>query len=119
MTSHDVKNYGIRYEIPVGSRGTRAGIAYSQSNYELNTNSMYDSLGRSKGISIYGMTPIYRDREDRVTAIYGYDRRDIRDELNFKVLPGILPNITTDKTADVWHVGVSGSQYNPNQFTQY
>lgn len=119
LTSHDVKNYGIRYETPVGSRGTRAGIAYSQSNYELNTNSMYDSLGRSKGISIYGMTPIYRDREDRVTAIYGYDRRDIRDEIKFRILPGILPNITTDKTADVWHVGVSGSQYNPNQFTQY
>ena len=117
-TSHDVKDYGIRYEIPVGADGTRLGLAYSQSNYELHTNEMYDSLGKSKGISIYGMTPIYRDRQNKITGIYGYDHRDITDEavlnianLNFRV--------TTDKEADVWHMGISGTQYNPNQFTQY
>ena len=60
LSSHDVKNYGIRYELPVGSRGTRVGIAYSQSSYEMSTNSFYDTLGKSKGISLYGMTPVYR-----------------------------------------------------------
>ena len=71
LSSHDVKNYGILYETPVGNRGTRAGIAYSQTNYEINSNSLYNTLGKSKGLSIYGITPLYRDKSNRLTAIYG------------------------------------------------
>ncbi len=117
LSSHDLKNYGIRYEAPIGSRGTRAGIAYSQTTYDFRSNDYFDSIGRSRGISIYGMTPIYRDRMNRVTAIYGYDRRDIKDEINLKDWGRRIT--TADKTANVWHIGVSGSQYYPNQFTQY
>ena len=117
LSSHDVKNYGIRYELPIGSRGTRMGVAYSQSSYELSTNSFYDTLGKSKGISLYGMTPVYRDRSNRITAIYGYDHRDIEDELRFSV--NELGRMKTEKDADVVHIGISGSQYNVNQFTQY
>ena len=83
LSSHDVKSYSVRYETPIGYDGTRVGIAYSQSMYELHTNDFYNSLGKSRGISIYGMTPLYRDRMNRLTAIYGYDRRRIEDRLNF------------------------------------
>lgn len=117
LTSHDVKNYGIRYEAPVGSRGTRLGIGYSQSSYDISSNDMYDSLGRSRGISVYGLTPIYRDRLNRVTAIYGFDRRKIKNDINIKDSHKRMT--IADKTANVWHVGISGSQYYPNQFTQY
>lgn len=117
LSSHDVKNYGVRYELPVGSRGTRVGLAFSRTSYEMNTNSFYDSLGTSEGISIYGTTPIYRDKANRITAIYGYDHRDIEDELRFTISQ--LGRYTTQKDADVWHIGISGSQYNVNQFTQY
>ena len=124
ITSHDVDNYGIRYETPVGSRGTRVGIAYSKSSYDLRTNEWYDSIGESQGISLYGMTPIFRDRQNRITAIYGYDRRDITDEININSIKIAgeeikFPKIATEKNADVWHIGISGSQYNVNQFTQY
>lgn len=117
LTNHDVKNYGVRYEAPVGRDGTRWGVGWSQSSYDLSTNSFYDSLGQSRGISFYGYTPIYRDRMNRVTAIYGYDHRKIKDRLHFNV--SILPELVTEKTANVAHIGISGSQYNPNQFTQY
>ena len=63
------------------------------------------------------MTPVYRDRSNRITAIYGYDHRDIEDELRFSI--DGLGRMKTEKDADVWHVGISGSQYNVNQFTQY
>lgn len=116
LSSHDVENYGVRYEAPVGSRGTRVGVAYSKSSYEMYPEGILDTLGESEGISIYGMTPIYRDKSNRITAIYGYDRRDITDELRWNI-PISLPK--TEKTANVWHVGISGSQYNVNQFTQY
>lgn len=117
ISSHDVKNYSIRYEAPVGYDGTRIGLAYNRSEYELHTNAFYNSLGKSQGISIYGLTPLYRDKMNRLTAIYGYDHRKIEDSYRFRVLN--LPEIGVDKDADVWHAGVSGSQYYPNEFLQY
>ena len=117
MSSHDVKNYSVRYETPAGRGGTRLGAAFSQSEYELHTNSLYTSLGRSRGISLYGMTPLYRDRMNRLTAMYGYDRRDMEDSYRFRAAS--WPELKVGKRADVWHAGLSGSQYYPNEFTQY
>lgn len=124
ISNKDTQNYSIRYETPVGYRGSRIGIAWSQSNYELHTNDWYDSLGKSKGLSIYGLTPLWRDKMNRLTAIYGYDHRMIEDTLRFRpwqfgneLLQ--LPESETDKTANVFHVGLSGSQYYPNEFLQY
>lgn len=114
LTNHDTKNYGARYEAPVGREGTRWGIGWSQSSYDLNTNSFYNSLGQSRGFSFYGLTPVYRDRMNRVTAIYGYDHRKIKDRLR---LAGI--ELTTEKMANVYHAGISGSKYLPNRFSQY
>lgn len=119
LTNHDTKNYGARYEAPVGRGGTRWGIGWSQSSYDLNTNSFYNSLGQSRGFSFYGLTPVYRDRMNRVTAIYGYDHRKIKDRLQLKAagLAGI--ELTTEKMANVYHAGISGSRYLPNRFSQY
>ena len=117
MSSHDVKNWSARYETPVGYDGTVLGVAYSRSEYELHTNGFYDSLGESEGISLYGLTPLYRDRSDRVTLIYGYDHRKITNRYRFRM--GDLPTLRGEKDADVWHVGISGSQYAPNEFLQY
>ena len=119
LTNHDTKNYGARYEAPVGRDGTRWGIGWSQSSYDLSTNSFYNSLGQSRGFSFYGLTPVYRDRMNRVTAIYGYDHRKIKDRLQLKAagLAGI--ELTTEKMANVYHAGISGSQYLPNRFSQY
>ncbi len=116
MSSHDVKNWSARYETPVGWDGTRLGVAYSKSEYELHTNGFYDSLGESEGISFYGLTPLYRDRSDRVTLIYGYDHRKITNRYRFHEA---IPTMRGEKDADVWHVGISGSQYAPNEFLQY
>lgn len=119
LTNHDTKNYGARYEAPVGRGGTRWGIGWSQSSYDLSTNSFYNSLGQSRGFSFYGLTPVYRDRMNRVTAIYGYDHRKIKDRLQLKAagLAGI--ELTTEKMANVYHAGISGSRYLPNRFSQY
>lgn len=117
LTSHDVQNYSILYETPVGYTGTRLGLAVNRSEYELHTNNFYTSLGQSTGVSVYGITPLYRDRMNRVTAIYGYDDRKIKDRYRF--IDNFFPELKTEKRAHVWHVGISGSQYYPNEFTQY
>lgn len=112
-----MENYAARYELPVGRDGTRIGVAYSRSEYELHTNGFYDSLGKSEGLSLYGLTPLYRTRSDRLTFIYGYDHRKITNRYRFRL--GDLPTLRGEKDADVWHVGISGSQYAPNEFLQY
>ena len=117
MSSHDTDSWSARYEAPVGRDGTRLSVAYSRSEYELNTNDWYSTLGDSEGLSIYGLTPLYRDRSDRLTLIYGYDHRDIENRYRFKGM--VQPDLKNEKTADVWHVGISGSQYAPNEFLQY
>lgn len=119
LTNHDTKNYGARYEAPVGRDGTRWGIGWSQSSYDLNTNSFYNSLGQSRGFSFYGLTPVYRDRMNRVTAIYGYDHRKIKDRLQLKAAGLAGRELTTEKMANVYHAGISGSKYLPNRFSQY
>lgn len=119
LTNHDTKNYGARYEAPVGRDGTRWGIGWSQSSYDLNTNSFYNSLGQSRGFSFYGLTPVYRDRMNRVTAIYGYDHRKIKDRLQLKAAGLAGRELTTEKMANVYHAGISGSRYLPNRFSQY
>ena len=116
-SSHDVENYAARYELPVGRDGTRLGVAYSRSEYELHTNGFYDSLGKSEGLSLYGLTPLYRTRSDRLTLIYGYDHRKITNRYRFRL--GDIPTQRMEKDTDVWHVGISGSQYLPNEFLQY
>lgn len=119
LTNHDTKNYGARYEAPVGRDGTRWGIGWSQSSYDLSTNSFYNSLGQSRGFSFYGLTPVYRDRMNRVTAIYGYDHRKIKDRLQLKAAGLAGRELTTEKMANVYHAGISGSKYLPNRFSQY
>lgn len=117
MSSHDTDSWSARYEAPVGRDGTRLGVAYSRSEYELNTNDWYSTLGDSEGLSIYGLTPLYRDRSDRLTLIYGYDHREIENRYRFK--GQVEPDLKNEKNANVWHVGISGSQYAPNEFLQY
>ncbi|OUO91375.1 hypothetical protein B5F39_13100 [Cloacibacillus sp. An23] len=119
ITNEETKNYSLRYEMPVGARGTRLGFAYSKTNYEFTPNSLYDSLGESEGLSVYGLTPLYRSKADRLTLIYGYDHRNITDEYRFREEILRPFDFGRDKTASVWHIGLSGSRYGVNQFLQY
>lgn len=118
ISNKHTKNYGINYETAIGSRGTRWGVGYSKSSYDLGTvSSFLNPEGESEGFSFYGLTPVYRDMSKRVTAIYGYDHRKITDEVHWNI-PGIwAADISTEKDADVFHVGVAVSEYMPNRFT--
>ena len=119
LTDEDTDNYSVRYELPIGARGTRLGFAYSKTSYEFTPNSLFDSLGESEGLSVYSLTPLYRSKADRLTLIYGYDHRDITDEYRFREEANHRYNFGSDKDANVWHIGLSGSRYGVNQFLQY
>lgn len=116
LTNHDTRNYSVRYEMPIGHLGTRWGVGYSRNTYDF-MNSGNNSIGKSQGLNFYGSTLVHRDRNTRVTAIYGYDHRDITDE--FKLTSFGNFGVKTEKTSDVGHVGLTGSNYQNNMVTQY
>ena len=116
ISNKHTKNYGVNYETAVGSRGTRWGVGYSRSSYDMDRLGLWDPTGESEGFSFYGLTPVYRDMSKRVTAIYGYDYRKITDDMNCILpIPGL--SFSTDKTANVLHAGIATSEYLPNRFT--
>ena len=120
ISSKDLDNYGVRYDIPIGDDGTRWGIGYSRTSYETHnlgkvSTDFLTNIGTSKGFSFYGSTPLHRSKSDRVTLLYGYDHRKITTDLRLlgrKYSSG-------ERTANVFHVGVSGSQYQKDHFLSY
>ncbi|MDO4921380.1 MAG: ShlB/FhaC/HecB family hemolysin secretion/activation protein [Phascolarctobacterium sp.] len=116
ISNKHTKNYGVNYELPIGSRGTRWGVGYSRSSYDLGTVDFWNPTGESEGFSFYGLTTVYRDMSKRATAIYGYDHRKITDDLKLD-FAGLGLRLSTEKTADVLHVGIAASEYLPNRFT--
>ena len=117
ISNKHTKNYGVNYETAIGSRGTRWGVGYSRSSYDLGTVDYWNPTGESEGFSFYGLTPVYRDMSKRATAIYGYDHRKITDDLRFDLIPQLGLHVSTEKKADVLHVGIAASEYLPNRFT--
>ena len=117
ISNKHTKNYGVNYETAIGGRGTRWGIGYSKSSYDLGTVNFWNPTGESEGFSFYGLTPVYRDKSKRLTAIYGYDHRKITDDMRFDLIPQLNWKIGTEKSADVFHAGLAFSEYLPNRFT--
>lgn len=122
ITNEETKNYGVNYETAIGNRGTRWGIGYNKSSYDIGwVDDFINPSGESDSVSFYGLTPIYRDKSKRVTALYGYDRRNIEDNMCVKLDLGSLGSFTSsdtnEKNADVFHVGVAASEYQPNRYT--
>jgi len=72
----------ISYMSPVGSYGTRLGIAYSALNYHLGTDQFeaLDQGGRADVVSLFALHPVIRARNLNVFAHAALDFRDFKDE---------------------------------------
>ncbi len=122
ISNKHTKNYAVNYETAVGSRGTRIGVGVSKTTYDIGwQNGFFNQYGDSEAFSFYGMTPVYRDKSKRVTALYGYDYRRIEDNMDYKLNFGdnliMSASDTNKKHANVFHVGLAASEYQPNLFT--
>lgn len=129
MTSNgDLWGGSVKYEAPVGYRGTRMGVALSLTDYDsvddFSGNSWFDTKGRSIGLSYYGYTPVYRDKRSRVHAIWGYDYRKLKDKYTDSEYSMLMSSIGAElqeskRHSHVGHVGFNGSEYEKNRFTSY
>lgn len=106
-------NYNISYETTVGHSATKLGIGFSRADYELGND--FADLG-AEGIantySIYGRTPLWNTSDSSLDLTYGYDYRDIKDELT-------RFNVSWKKHSHVFHLGLDGMQRGPQTSVQY
>ena len=107
LTNSDLHNYNLGYEMPLDSSGSRLGISYSLMDYSLSGfYNILDAVGRAKTFSIYGSTPFINTSRNYLAAAYGYDNRQLQDEL--RTLAAVLKNTVTPctwallATAEVW-----------------
>ncbi len=92
--------YNIGYEMPLGHSATKLGFGYSRSDYELG--SIFSELG-AEGVastwSLWGETPLWKTSKSALAVTYGFDYRDITDE---------MMGYTWDKHSVAFHAGLNG-----------
>ena len=105
--------YNLSVEMPVGHSGTTVGLGFSRSDYELG--SLAQALG-AEGVantySIYGRTPIFDTGNGSMEVKYGYDYRDITDELT-------AYDWSWKKHSHIFHLGVDGTGRLPTTWLHY
>ena len=95
-------NYNINYEMPIGHSAAKAGIGFSRSDYEPgNVFRTFGAKGRASTYSLYGRTPIWNTFASSFFVTYGYNYRDITDELT-------RYNFSWKKHSHAFNVGAEG-----------
>lgn len=104
LSNHDLRNYSLGYELPVGQNGTKAGFSVSRMNYELGgALRMAGAKGKANTYSLYGSTPLWQTYGSSQFITYGWDYHDLTDDLESY-------NYSAKKHSHVFHVGVTGMQ---------
>lgn len=113
LTNDHTHNYNLGYEMPLGSRGSRLGISYSQMDYTLGDYfNLLEAVGTARTFSFYGSTPLVNSRGSYVAASYGYDHRQLKDEYR-------LFGYSNAKTSNAMHMGILGRSVGRNSYTGY
>ena len=115
LSNEDLHNYNFGYEMPLGSRGTRLGISYSQMDYTLGDYfALLDAVGRAKTLSLYASAPLINTSNRHLSVIYGYDNRQLKDEMRSFGELG-----STRKHSNTLHGGIVGSRRGSASATGY
>jgi len=104
LTSGSGLKYGrASYQMQFG-RAT-AGVAYTALEYRLGKEfAPLMAHGTAEIASVYGSYPLIRSRNDNLYVLGGYDYKTFQDKVD-------LTATVTDKTADVWWVGLHGNHF--------
>lgn len=102
ISNHDLHNYNIGWDMPVGHSGTNVAFQFSRMDYELGDVLNYlGAKGVANTASISAVTPLWRTERNSLLVNYGYDYRDMTDEMrNY--------DIRIDKHSHVFHAGLEG-----------
>lgn len=117
LSNENLHNYNFGYEMPLGTRGSRLGISYSQMDYTLGDYfAVLDAVGTAKTLSIYGSTPLKNTARQYLAVVYGFDNRQLKDEL--RAFSAFF-DTTTKKRSNSLHLGVVGNAKGQGVYTGY
>ncbi|OGR07015.1 MAG: hypothetical protein A2520_10610 [Deltaproteobacteria bacterium RIFOXYD12_FULL_53_23] len=103
----------IGYNLPVGSYGTKLGLAYSSLTYELGKDlEILGYEGDSSVLSFYAAHPFVRSRRTNLYGIFGYDYKRMEDEgLGHTINDRQVDVVTFGLNGD-WRDGIGGGAVN-------
>lgn len=105
--------YNISMEIPTGHSATKLGIGFSRSDYELGAEAQeLGAQGTTNTYSIFGRTPLWHTAKSSLALTYGYDYRDITDELK-------RFDFSWKKHSHIFHLGMDGLSRGKNFTLSY
>jgi len=113
ISNHDLHNYAVNYEMPVGCGGTVVGVGYSRMDYDLG--GIFRNLGatgKADTYSIYGKTPIFVTTDNSLYVNYGYDYRKLTDDLD-------IFGVSAKKHSHAIFAGINGHNRSGKAVVQY
>lgn len=113
ISNHDLHNYAVNYETPVGYSGTIVGVGYSRMDYDLGGifNNM-GATGSADTYSIYGKTPLFVTTDRSLYVNYGYNYRKLTDDLD-------VFGVSAKKHSHAIFAGINGHNRNGKSVVQY
>ncbi|MET0379462.1 MAG: ShlB/FhaC/HecB family hemolysin secretion/activation protein [Spongiibacteraceae bacterium] len=101
-TQSDMSYGRLSYESLLNGYGTRAGISYSDLEYELGGSlSNLDANGTARVKSAWARQPLLRSRDVNLNAVLQYDKMALRDHID-------VASIRTDREQENWTLAFSG-----------
>ncbi|MDO8810796.1 MAG: ShlB/FhaC/HecB family hemolysin secretion/activation protein [Gallionella sp.] len=102
MTSGGGMNFGrLSYTLPVGTKGTKLGFAYSAMRYKLGREfEVLNATGNAKIASLFALHPFVRSRNFNLYGTAGYDNKTMLNEAG--------TGKTSDNRDNLFSFGVTG-----------
>ena len=111
ISNHDLHNYYVNYEALVGHGGTSLGIGFSRMDYKLGgLLQAWGANGTANTFSLFGSRPIFHHTDKKLRFTYGYNYRDLNDDLDFLGALG-----KGEKHSHAVHMGLDGYLRAPGQ----
>ncbi len=95
----------VAYQVPVGMRGLKVGVAYSDTGYRLGQE--FDSLqahGTADSVSLYATYPLQRSQLSNLSCTVSWEGKKLVDQTD------TVANSTVSKQVDLLTLGLTGSQ---------
>ena len=82
ISNGSLRNFYANYETVVGHGGTTLGLGISRMNYKVGGSlSAIGAEGNSLTLSLFGQTPLYHLTDRSLLVRYGYNYRDLNDDI--------------------------------------
>ncbi len=104
VSNEQQHNYGIQYDQLIAKNGTKFGINISRTDYELGSHySALGAIGEATTIGLYGSTPLWKTSTSRLGLNYGWNYRDLKDEM--KEFDYVI-----EKHSHTFYIGLDGME---------